>query len=103
MRLRQAEPPDVEFLADVVIAATRDQGRLPDDFDENAFRTGFRSWTVEQLKGAEEGSRTYVIEVDGERAGRLRVVRKDATVELAGIQLLPRFQSRASRARSSFS
>jgi len=94
MHLRQAEPSDVEFLADVVISVTRDQGRLPGDFDEVDFRTGFESWTAEHLAGTVEGNRTSVIEVDGERAGRLRVVRTGAVVELAGIQLLPPFQSR---------
>jgi hypothetical protein len=33
-RLRQAVLEDVDFLADVVIAATRAQGRQPDDFAE---------------------------------------------------------------------
>jgi len=35
-----------------------------------------------------------VIEVDGERVGRLRIVRDRRGVEVAGIQLLPRSQSR---------
>lgn len=94
MQLRVANPFDVGFLADVVISATRDQGRLDDDFDEAGFRSGFEAWTADQVAGRVEGSRTYVIEVDGERAGRLRVVNDAQTVELAGLQLLPRFQSR---------
>lgn len=93
MHLRAAEASDVGFLADVVISATRDQGRLAEDFDEPAFRAGFESWTADQVAGRVDGSRTYVIEVDDQRAGRLRVVRDANVLELAGIQLLPRFQS----------
>ena len=87
MRLRPATPADVPFLTDVVVEATRDQGRLPDDFDEESYRRGFAQWSLEVLEG------TSVIEVDGEPAGRLRVERSPGVVELAGIQLLPRFQS----------
>jgi ribosomal protein S18 acetylase RimI-like enzyme len=93
VHLRAAQPADVGFLADVVISATRDQGRLDEGFDEAGFRAEFERWTLEQVAGAIEGSSTYVVEVDGERAGRLRVVRHGTTVELAGLQLLPRFQS----------
>ena len=39
--------------------------------------------------GGLEHSTTYVIEIQGERAGRLRVVRTPEFVEIAGIQLLP--------------
>ena len=39
-----------------------------------------------------EHSTTYVIEIQGERAGRLRVVRTREFVEVAGIQLLPAHQ-----------
>lgn len=102
MHLRAAERSDIEFLTEVVIAATRDQGRLPDDFDEAEFRAGYERWTGDGIAGRDAGSRTYVIEVDGERAGRLRIVRGATVLELAGIQLLPRFQTRASEARSSF-
>lgn len=94
MHLRAAASADVGFLADVVISATRDQGRFGDDFDEGGFRSGFESWTADQIAGRVEASSTYVIEIDGERAGRLRVVRDANVVELAGLQLLPRFQSR---------
>jgi GNAT superfamily N-acetyltransferase len=94
VHLRAANPSDVGFLTDVVISATRDQGRLPDDFDEPAFRAAFESRSLQQLVDPAEPSRTYVIEVDGERAGRARVVRSAEVLELAGLQLLPGFQSR---------
>jgi ribosomal protein S18 acetylase RimI-like enzyme len=95
--VRPATEGDVSFLTDVVIVTTRAQGRLPDGFDEQEFRAGFAEWTREQVRGEavpDDGgkSETSVIEIDGERAGRLRVVRAPDHVELAGIQLLPAHQ-----------
>lgn len=90
---RAATEEDVVFLTEVVIEATLDQGRLPDDFDEVDFRAGFGTWTSEQVNGDGNGSSIHVVEVDGEDAGRLRVVRRDGLVEIAGLQLLPRHQS----------
>lgn len=91
---RPATEADVGFLTDVVIEATLDQGRLPDDFDEVDFRAGFGAWTAEQVNGDGHGSSISVVEVDGADAGRLRVVRRDGLVEIAGLQLLPEHQSR---------
>jgi GNAT superfamily N-acetyltransferase len=91
-RIRPATEEDIGFLADVVIAATRAQGRLPDDFDERQWRKGFGDWTVEQVRGEKLNSTTSVIEVDDERVGRLRVSRSDDYIELSGIQLLPGVQ-----------
>jgi ribosomal protein S18 acetylase RimI-like enzyme len=90
--VRPATEADVTFLTDVVVVATRAQGRLPDDFDESEFRAGFAEWTHEQVRGEVENSETSVIEIEGERAGRLRIVRAPDHVELAGIQLLPAHQ-----------
>ena len=92
--VRSATPDDVSFLTDVVVVATRAQGRLPDDFGEEEFRADFADWTNEQVQGLAEGSETCVIEIDGERAGRLRLVQADDHAELAGIQLLPTHQGR---------
>lgn len=91
--IRPATESDVGFLTDVVIEATLDQGQLPDDFDEADFRSGFVAWTSEQVNGDGMGSSISVIEVDGRDAGRLRVVRRDGLVEIAGLQLLPEHQS----------
>ena len=90
--VRPATGDDVSFLTDVVVVTTRAQGRLPDDFDEDEFRAGFTAWTIEQVQGSVEGSETCVIEIDGERAGRLRLVQADDHAELAGLQLLPAHQ-----------
>lgn len=91
--LRTATADDVPFLVDVVVAATHDQGRLPSDFDEEAFRAGFATWTAELVAGADPGCTTSVVEVDGRAVGRLRVVRSPTTLELAGLQLLPEAQA----------
>jgi ribosomal protein S18 acetylase RimI-like enzyme len=91
-RVRAATADDVGFLADVVVEATRAQGRLPDGFDERRWRTGFIEWTMEQVRDAGPDETTSVVEVDHERAGRLRVTRTTSGVELCGIQLLPGFQ-----------
>ena len=91
---RPAGEADVDFLTTVVVEATFDQGRLPDDFDEVDFRAGFGAWTAEQVRGEPDGSVTSVVQVDGADAGRLRVVRRRDLVEIAGLQLLPEHQSR---------
>jgi ribosomal protein S18 acetylase RimI-like enzyme len=93
VRWRPAAATDIEFLADVVIEATRDQGRWPADVDEAEFRAGYVNWTAGEVRTEVAGSTTYVIEVDEIPAGRLRVVRDSERIELAGIQLLPRHQS----------
>jgi len=90
--VRAATADDVGFLTDVVVVTTRAQGRLPDDFDEAAFRTGFAEESLDQVEGRVEGSETCVIEIDGVRAGRLRLVQEGDHAELAGIQLLPAHQ-----------
>ena len=90
--LRPATGNDVGFLTDVVVVVTRAQGRLPRDFDDDAFRDRFVARTLQQVQGQVPDSTTYVIEIDGERAGRLRVVRGPDALDIAGIQLLPAHQ-----------
>jgi len=93
-RIRPATLADTGFLADVVVTATRAQGRLPGDFDEPAWRSAFAGWTRKQIAGEVPGSTISVIESGGGRAGRLRVTRSPDRIELSGIQLLPGFQGR---------
>jgi ribosomal protein S18 acetylase RimI-like enzyme len=90
--IRPATPEDIGFLADVVVAATRAQGRVPADFDEQKWRSDFTEWTRKQVCGEVPDSTTSVIEVGGEPAGRLRITRSGDRIELSGIQLLPRVQ-----------
>ena len=92
--IRPATEDDVALLTDVVIEATRGQGRLPADFDEADFREGFGEWTLEQVRGEVPDSVTSVIGLDGRDVGRLRVVRTEADLELGGLQLLPSYQGR---------
>jgi len=76
------------------MAATSAQGRVPAAFDEAEWRKGFGKWTDRQVRGELDGNVTSVIEVEGERVGRLRVLRSADSIELAGIQLSPHVQGR---------
>ncbi len=91
-RIRPATDEDVAFLTDVVVEATRAQGRLPDDFDERDWRRRYAEWTLEQVRGETLDNTTSVIEVGNERAGRLRITRTADYIELSGIQLRPDVQ-----------
>lgn len=93
-RIRPATLQDTGFLADVVLTATRAQGRLPSAFDEPTWRNAFTEWTAKQVRGEVAGSTTSVIESGGEPVGRLRITRSPDRIELSGIQLLPHAQSR---------
>jgi ribosomal protein S18 acetylase RimI-like enzyme len=93
-RIRPATLEDVGFLADVIVEATRAQGRMSDAFDEPAWRRDFIAWTEKQIRGEVPESTTGVIEFGGERVGRLRVIRSRDRHELSGIQVLPRAQGR---------
>lgn len=91
--LRPATLDDVAFLADVVITATRAQGRFGDDVDEAAYRAGYEDWTRETVRGHIPDCTLSVIEQDGQPIGRLRVLRTETSITLAGIQLLPAYQN----------
>ncbi|NIK56991.1 GNAT family N-acetyltransferase [Kribbella shirazensis] len=91
-RIRPAEAADVAFLAEVTIAATRAQGRLPADFDEATWQTGFEEWSRESID--DPATDLYVVEVGNRSVGRLRVSRTADAVELNGIQLHPDVQNR---------
>jgi GNAT superfamily N-acetyltransferase len=92
--LRPATEHDVGFVTDVYVVTLRAQGRLARDLDEGAFRDRFVAQTFREVEGDVPDSTTYVIEIDGERAGRLRVVRGPDSLEIAGIQLLPAHQGK---------
>jgi ribosomal protein S18 acetylase RimI-like enzyme len=92
VHIRPATDDDVAFLTEVAVATVQDQGRWPADRDEAEYRSGYAEWTREQIIGAESCSSLSVLEVDGVRVGRLRVVRPGNLVEIAGIQVMPTFQ-----------
>jgi ribosomal protein S18 acetylase RimI-like enzyme len=91
--LRLATLEDVAFLADVVITATLAQGRFPTDIDLVEYRAGYEDWTRETILGAIPDGTLSVIEYDGSPIGRLRVVRTQTSITLAGIQLVPAYQN----------
>ena len=93
IHLRPATLEDVAFLADVVISATLAQGRFPRDVDLVEYRAGYEEWTRETILGAIPDCTLSVIEYDGDPVGRLRVVRTQMSITLAGIQLLPAHQN----------
>ena len=91
--LRPATLEDVALLADIVIAATLAQARFPQDADLDEYRAGFEDWTRETILGAIPGCALSVIEYDSRPIGRLRVVRAQSSITLAGIQILPAYQN----------
>jgi ribosomal protein S18 acetylase RimI-like enzyme len=93
IHLRPATLEDVAFLVDVVITATLAQGRFPHDVDLVEYRARYADWARETILGAIPDCTLSVIEYDDCPIGRLRVVRTRTSITLAGIQLLPAYQS----------
>ena len=99
--IRPATIDDVFALADIVIEATKAQGRWPltSPSDEENWRREYAQWGAEQVTEADPGNALSVIDERGHTVGRLRMVRdmvadqaKGAQVrriELAGLQLRP--------------
>lgn len=81
---RPITPADVEDIVDVLCAVADNPG-MADDFRHDA---------LEQARGEIPDSITYVILLDDRKIGRLRVVRTDGYIEIAGLQVHPDWQSR---------
>jgi ribosomal protein S18 acetylase RimI-like enzyme len=92
VHIRPATDGDIAFLTEVAVSTVKDQGRWPADEDEAEYRVGYAEWTREQIMGGEPFSSLSVLEVNGVRVGRLRVVRPGNLVEIAGIQVMPTSQ-----------
>ena len=75
---------DVESIVTILCAVSNN----PDLAD------AFRHDALEQARGEIANSITSVIRCDGERVGRLRVVRIADFIEIAGLQVHPNWQSR---------
>jgi ribosomal protein S18 acetylase RimI-like enzyme len=92
--LRPATDDDREFLVDLY-GSTRDE-----ELAQVAWAPGQREWFVRmQFDAQDTAYRTQnpqgafdVIEVDGQRAGRLLVDRRPAEIRIVDISLLPRFR-----------
>lgn len=94
-KVRRATVDDVDFLAHVLYATgvqSRPAGSGPPE-PEESWVVGARAMALEQVQGNVPGSTTYVIELEGEPVGRLRVVRSAEWLEIAGIQILPERQN----------
>jgi ribosomal protein S18 acetylase RimI-like enzyme len=75
---------DVDAIVAVLCAVSANPGMAAD----------FRHDASEQARGEIADSVTYVICSDGQRIGRLRVVRVDEYIEIAGLQVHPDWQGR---------
>jgi ribosomal protein S18 acetylase RimI-like enzyme len=92
VHIRPATDDDIAFLTEVAVSTVKDQGRWPAEEDEAEYRIGYAEWTREQFMGREPCSSLSVLEVNGVRVGRLRVVRPGNLIEIAGIQVMPTSQ-----------
>jgi ribosomal protein S18 acetylase RimI-like enzyme len=92
--VRPATTDDIEFMIQLFLLLAVQRNPNREGLDVEAIVQGTRQATLEQVQGKLKDSTTYVIESDGERVGRLRVVRTAEQLEIAGIQVLPDYQSR---------
>ncbi|MEV4349729.1 GNAT family N-acetyltransferase [Actinoplanes sp. NPDC049596] len=94
--VRPATAGDAERLAEIVLEATEHQGRLPamTERERAEWRDGFAEWSRRTVEEASPGNVLSVVLLGGEIVGRLRAVREERGVRLAGIQLVPAVQGR---------
>jgi ribosomal protein S18 acetylase RimI-like enzyme len=89
---RPVTPDDVDFMIELFLALRRQQ-EPGTELDLDAITEGTRAATLEQAQGRLADSTTYVIELVGTPIGRLRVVRTDSLLEIAGLQIHPEHQN----------
>jgi ribosomal protein S18 acetylase RimI-like enzyme len=92
--VRPATTDDIAFMDHLFVLLARQRNPNGEGINVEAIVHGTREATREQVQGKLTDSTTYVIEFDGQRVGRLRVVRTAGQIEIAGIQVLPGYQSR---------
>jgi len=92
--VRPATTDDIEFMVHLFLQIRYQLSPLGDGVDVDAIVNGTRTATREQVQGHVANSVTNVIEYDDRRVGRLRVVRADGQIAIAGLQILPGFQRR---------
>ena len=91
--VRTATTDDIEFMVHLFLELARQRSPSGEGMDVDAIVEGTREVTLEQVRGKLANSTTNVIEFNGQRVGRLRVIRTDDEIKIAGIQILPNFQS----------
>lgn len=92
--VRQVTIDDIEFMVQLFLLLAFQRNPNGEGLKVEAIVQGTREATLEQVQGKVKDSTTYVIELEGERVGRLRVVRTAEQIEIAGIQVLPTYQRR---------
>jgi hypothetical protein len=80
--IRQATTDDIEFMVQLFVLLAVERNPNREGLDVEAIVQGTRQATREQVQGKLKESTTYAIESDGERVGRLRVVRTAAQIAL---------------------
>ena len=91
--LRPVTEHDTAFMVRLFLALAFQRDPTGKGIDVRAIVDGTQHATLEQARGDVAHSVTYVIEVDGRRAGRMRVVRDGQRIEIAGLQVLPSLQN----------
>jgi GNAT superfamily N-acetyltransferase len=91
--VRPATLDDVGFLVEAMYFASVPPPSVGMDHpDAVSWVEGVRKSTTDQVLGKVENSTTYVILADGNRVGRLRVVRTNECHVIGGIQIHPAYQ-----------
>lgn len=92
--VRPATIDDVAFMERLFMLLAFQRNPSRENVDISAIVQGTRKATIDQVRGQLTDSTTYVIELDGQPVGRLRVVRASGQIEIAGLQVLPACQRR---------
>ncbi len=85
---RPVMPDDIDFMVELFLALNR-QSKPGQELDVEAITDGTRAATLQQAQGKVKDSITYLIERGTAPIGRLRVVRTDGCLEIAGLQIHP--------------
>lgn len=92
--VRPATLDDVEFLVRVIDLTSRPPSTEGTEAAKTSWIEGLTQDATEQVLGTVANSATYVIHSGAERVGRLRVVRTEEHLHIAGIQIMPDHQRR---------
>jgi len=90
--VRPATQDDIDFVANVLLLADIERNQKKQGWNEKAFLKQAKTTTEDEVQENVKDSTTYVIESDGDRVGRLRVIRTSEQLKIAGIQVLPSYQ-----------